>query len=341
MADTSAPAAASASSMAVSNAKDDTDPTNEKLLVVGPAGAGKTTQLLTLPGRKFMYFFDPNARRAVQGHDLDYVEMLPEPSEVDWTLKAFNKDSRPSDKPKGTKEKEPLVYQRWQDDINNRYDAGFFNNYNWIGVDSISLLVKAVMNRILFLNKRYGDVEDLSDYRVAGNKLAEIFVPITSLKNINLFCTGHLIERQNELTKKITVELDIPGASRSLLPKMFSHILELRSSRDDSQQYNMLTRSDPRGYQGLRCAFHGVDPVIDVTIGNWSRPEDFGIGAFLSRNNANIAALRSSANPLPPPKKPATVTTQSKSAPPAPARPQTATATGLQAKTAQAQPNNK
>ena len=309
--------------LTISNAENDSDASNEKILVVGPIGSGKSTQLRTLPGRKFVYFFDPNGKRAIKGANIDYIEIVPDPSEVDWTIKGFNKNSI-SDSPK--KVKEPLVYRRWEDDINRRYDAGFFEQYDWLAIDSISLLVRAVMNRILFLNKRYGDVEDLSDYRVAGNKLAEIFVPITSLKNLNLYCTGHIIERQNETTKKVSTELDMPGAARGLLPKMFSHILETRASRDDIQQYNLLTRSDPRGFQGLRCAFHNVDPIIDITINDFTKPENFGIGAFLSRNNPIINALRSDGTNVPPAKQPAIKPGQARPAPQQPAKPATSAA---------------
>lgn len=295
----------------ISNAADDNDPQSEKLLVLGPAGAGKTTMEITLPGRKFAYFFDPNGKRAIQGYNIDYLEFLPDASEVDWTLKSFNRDSRPSDRPKSSQTKEPTVYNRWEDDLNNRYDRGFFANYNWLIIDSLSLCVYAMMARLLWLNKRYGDIEELSDYRVTGRKMAEVFLPITSLHTqypkLGLYCTGHLIDRQNELTKKITTELDLPGAARTLLPKMFSNIFEVRQTREgELQQYNLLTRSDPRGYQGLRCSFKNIDPIVDMTIRDFKKPEDFGIGALLARHNPNIAALRKDGPVIPVERKPAT-----------------------------------
>ena len=39
-------------------------------LMLGPTGSGKTSQLLTLPGKKFAYLFDPNAILSLRGHDI-------------------------------------------------------------------------------------------------------------------------------------------------------------------------------------------------------------------------------------------------------------------------------
>lgn len=266
------------------NAKDDSIPQHERVLVLGSAGSGKTYQFRTLPGKKFMYFFDPSGKRSIQGADIDYQEFLPEVNETDWSLRGFNKGSL-SDKPK-TK-KEPTVYRRWEDDINSKYESGFFAGYNWVGVDSLTLLARAMMQRILFLNGRYGDVEDLADYRVCGSKLSDIFVPLASMP-VGLYLTSHLIERQNDLTKKITTEIDLPGASRSILPKLCSQIWELRQTHEDAKRYTLLTRADPRGYQGLRTTLRGLQPIEDVTIKDLQQFEGQGIGALFKKAKNNL-----------------------------------------------------
>ena len=55
----------------VSNTKDP-ESGNRKVMAIGPVGVGKTTQERTLPGKKFAYLFDPNARESLQGSDIDY-----------------------------------------------------------------------------------------------------------------------------------------------------------------------------------------------------------------------------------------------------------------------------
>src|SRR5690606_22505683 len=87
-----------------------------RIMVVGRTGSGKTSQIWTLPGRKLCYLFDPNSIRSLKGcPDLDFEEFYPEFLELDATLKGFNKNAK-DDKP--ITKKEPTVYNRWVDHIN-------------------------------------------------------------------------------------------------------------------------------------------------------------------------------------------------------------------------------
>src|SRR3989304_5664694 len=57
-------------------ARDVIERPGRKIFVLGSTGSGKTTQFLTLPGKKFMYLFDPNAILSIKGYDVDYEELL-------------------------------------------------------------------------------------------------------------------------------------------------------------------------------------------------------------------------------------------------------------------------
>ena len=48
------------------------------ILSVGTTGGGKTTMFSTIPGRKFLYIFDPNAVNTIRGLDIDYEVFLPD-----------------------------------------------------------------------------------------------------------------------------------------------------------------------------------------------------------------------------------------------------------------------
>lgn len=261
------------------NARDATIALIHKILAVGEPGSGKTAQIATLPGRKFVYAFDPGTLPflATRKIDADVEEFLPDVGTVDFNLKGFNKGSR-SDKPK--KPLEPDCYTRWEDSFNTLYENGTLASYDWLVIDSLTLLTRAMMNRILFLNNRYGDVEELSDYRVAGNKLAQIFTAIASVK-INLYVTGHIQTFQDETTKRITTQLGIPGSARDMLPKLFSNIWLLQASTDERQVYSLLTKPEPRGFQAIRTVIPDLPPRCDVTIKDWRAPESYGIGALL------------------------------------------------------------
>ena len=88
----------------VENAKNITDVGFENILLVGQTGSGKTTLIRTLPGKVFAYLFDPNAKRSLMGADVDFEEWLPDTAELDVTIKKFNRDAKPSDRPSSKRE---------------------------------------------------------------------------------------------------------------------------------------------------------------------------------------------------------------------------------------------
>ena len=123
------------------NAKDAQDSATENILLVGPTGSGKTSQILTLPGKKFVYIFDPNALATLQGHDVEYGLFLPDVLEVDSTLKGFNKNAKKDDKPASARE--PRVYMDWGEDFNGRVEKDYFKDFDWICFDSLTFFGKA------------------------------------------------------------------------------------------------------------------------------------------------------------------------------------------------------
>jgi hypothetical protein len=262
------------------NAQDATVSAYQNILILGGAGSGKTTQLRSLHGRKFAYLFDPNALASLRGADIDYEEILPDAQDIDMSLKGFNKGSK-NDAPPGKKPREPRAFVTWLEDFNAKYDAGFFATYDWLAFDSFTLFAQAMMDRILWLNNRYGQIEDLADYRVAGSKMTEIVRSIASLK-INLFATGHTTSYQDEKTKRVIEQIQLPGKARNMLPLLFSNIWFLRQSADEKTGYTMLTRAEPRGFQEIRTTLSGLKPIEDITIKDFARPQEFGIGKLLA-----------------------------------------------------------
>ena len=267
------------------NARDTDAAFFNRILMLGQAGSGKTSQIWCLPGRKFAYLFDPNALLSLRGCDLEYEQFLPDSLELDATLKSFNKNAKPDDKLK--QGREPTLYMRWVADLNAKGDAGFFKGFDWLIFDSLTLLSNAVFDRQMWLNNRYGGIEDLADYRIVGSKIADVFRSICALP-INLYCTGHLNSFQDDRTKKIETQINLPGKARVSLPLLFSNILEARASTDEKAGYVVLTKPEPRGFQAIRCTIPGLKPVEDVTLptdaqGRYIDPENRGIGALLKR----------------------------------------------------------
>lgn len=265
------------------NAKDATTQSFQRILLVGPTGSGKTAQIWTLPGRKFAYLFDPNALPTLQGLDIEFEQFLPDFLEVDATLKGFNKGARDD---KLSSKREPTVYIRWIEDINQKAESGFFNDFDWLCIDSLTFVAKAVMDRQLYINQRYGSIEDLGDYRVVGSKLSDVFSTLASLP-INLFATGHLSSFQDEKTKKVTVQLQLPGKARNVLPLVFTNTwLAQTAEGEKGLRYEVRTVPEPRGLQDIRTSLRGLSPIEDVTIPSFDeKATGFGIGRLLSKKS--------------------------------------------------------
>lgn len=261
------------------NAKDAETKSFQRILLVGDTGSGKTTQIATLPGKKFVYIFDPNALESLRGFDVDYEEFLVDELELDATIKGFNKNARPDDR--SPSNVEPQQYMRFINDFNDKSKEGFFNDYDWIIFDSLTFLQKILMDRQMWINKRYGGVEELADYRVVGSKESDVFRSITSMK-INIFCTGHLRTWQDEITKKVSTELNLMGSAKTIMPLMYTNIwLAQCMTEGDKQKYIIRTVPDRRGLQNIRSSLRGLKPEEDVTIADFSKPEQFGIGKLL------------------------------------------------------------
>lgn len=273
------------------NAKDIQGDARQRILLVGRTGSGKTAQIWTLPGRKFAYIFDPNALATLQGCDLDYEVFMPDILDIDMTLKGFNKGAR-SDNPRS--KKEPSVSMRWTDDFNKRYEEGFFKQYDWLIFDSFTFISKAIMARQLFINGRYGDIEDLADFRIVGSKLSEVFGSIAAM-DINIYATGHISSFQDDKTKKIETLINLPGSAKNMIPLQFSNIwLAHTGEHEKGVKYEVRTVPEPRGLQDIRTSIPGLSPEEDVTIGGSHHgkrvslqevinPTQQGIGRLLSK----------------------------------------------------------
>lgn len=249
------------------------------ILSLGEAGSGKTAQIATLLGKKFVYAFDPGTLRFLSTYkiDADVEEFLPDIATVDFSLKGFNKGSR-DDKPARKKSPEPRCYVDWEDHFNEWSDNGSFDSYDWLIFDSLTLFSHAMGNRLSFLNGRFGGIPELSDYRVIGNKLAQSFTAITSMRK-NLYVTGHVQTFQDEKTQRISTEIGVPGGAKAMLPKLFSNIWLLEAG--EKRTYKMRTTPDTRGLKTIRSIIPGLAEIEDITIRDWRAPENYGIGAIL------------------------------------------------------------
>lgn len=260
------------------NAKD-VDKQLETLLVVGTTGSGKTSGFLTLPGKKFMYIFDPNSLATLRGHDVDYELFLPERLDLDVvTLKANIRD-------RASKSLEPKTYNMFERDIEAKMESGFFDSYDAIGVDSVTTLTDVVMDRCTFLNNHFGKNPEMVDYVATTNTVIKIFRTFLGFEK-PLYVTGHIEFKQEEATSKMQNVMAFLGRLRQRMPILFSEVWLAYAEPDKDKKMHYYVRTQQDRYNPfLRCTSKFVDPVEDVTI-DWSRdPEGQGIGELLGRTS--------------------------------------------------------
>ena len=67
---------------------------------------------------------------------------------------------------------------------------------------------------------------------------------------------------------------------------MFSNIWLAQGTNEGAQVYNIRTRPEPRGFQHIRTTVKNLKEVEDVSIRDFSKAQQYGIGAILTKAGA-------------------------------------------------------
>lgn len=256
----------------------------KKFLLLGTTGSGKTSQLLTLPGKKFAYLFDPNAILSLQGHDVDYEEFLPD--KLNLSVKSLSKQGGAA-KGDSTTTYQSAVYQEWEKDFANKLSTGFFDQYDVIAIDSMTTFLDLIMDRVLTINGRGGSWPQQDDYGPQMSSFIAICRQLTALGKI-IFMTGHVETRQDELTKRIIKQPMMTGRLKVKVPLLFSDIFICGVEVDASGKPRHQIQTTPdRLIDTVRTTIKGLEPFEDVTI-DWTKdPVGQGIGGLLNWEKKN------------------------------------------------------
>jgi hypothetical protein len=261
----------------MANARDAHERSARKILLLGDTGSGKTTQLLTLPGRKFAYLFDPNAILSLQGHDIEYEEFLPD--KLNLSVKSLSKD-KGGDK---TTNYVNDMYVQWEKDFKEKLTGGFFDNFDVIAMDSATTFLDLIMDRMLTINGRAGAWPQQDDFGPQMQTFTNVCRQLMALNKIILM-TGHLEAKKDELVGRIFRQPMMTGRLRTKIPLLFSDIFvcEVENDGRGSIKHKIQTVPD-RMTTSVRCSIKGLQPFEDVTI-DWKKPvEGQGIGGLMMR----------------------------------------------------------
>ena len=248
----------------MANAKDAHQTSARKYLLLGDTGGGKTTQILTFPGKIFAYLFDPNAILSLQGHDLEYEEFMPD--RLNLSIKSLSKD-----KGDRTTSFSNQLYVDWEKDFNDRIKGGYFENIDVIAIDSATTLLDLIMDRVLTINGRAGSWPQQDDYGPQMLAFQNICRQLTALGK-TIVMTGHVETKQDELTKRIYRGPMFTGRLKVKVPLLFSDIFVCEATNDGRGKVSHTIQTVPdRTTTTVRTTIKGLNPFEDVTI-DWNKP---------------------------------------------------------------------
>jgi len=263
------------------NAKTQTKKISPRILALGGAGVGKTSQLLTLPGKKFIYCFDPNALLSLQGYDVDYEEYLPDDLSLKLTSMSKEGQKRAGVNPKKNKGAE--LYRAWEGDFEKKIAENFFDDYDIIALDSCTTLLDMIMDGVLAINGRGGQWPQQDDYGPQMLAFQNIMRTLTSLGKI-IYITGHIEMKQDQLTKRIFNQPLMTGRLKTKIPLLFSETLIFHVDADSkgNVNYNVQTKPD-RSSAIVRSSMKHAAFMENVDIDFTKDPLGQGLGGLLKR----------------------------------------------------------
>ena len=271
----------------MANALNAAQDTAHRFLVLGDTGSGKTSQFLTLPGKKFIYLFDSNALLSLRGFDVDYEEYLPD--RLNLAAGSLKKDKGDIGSVKGSS-----LYQEWEQDFNKKVEGGFFDPYAWIGLDSSTTFLDLIMDRVLSINGRFGQWPQQDDY---GPTMLAFINVCRTLNGMGkgIYMTGHLDIRKDELTQRIFRKPMMTGRLTTKIPLLFSDVFVTEvdhTATEGGAVYKIMTTPD-RMTTCVRTSIKGLNPFEIVTI-DWRKdPVGQGLGGILAweqKNPKGVAA---------------------------------------------------
>ena len=252
----------------------------ERILMRGSIGTGKTMQFLTLPGKKFLYVFEASSFNTIQGYDVTYEAYLAE--KLNITVKAI---------PKGLKIGEGVLskdsrlkaqaYAQFEEHFHTSLDNGYFDQFDTIGLDSITSIADIMLDDILARDGRMEYPPVLNDYNILKTQIARLLRALCALDKL-LFVTAHTMYRQtNEASRKLLNEILIPGDLQVRAPLLFSTVLQTYYETTTSGKKFMVQSVIDNHNENLKSSIPGLLNHHDVTIENLNNPQASGLGKLI------------------------------------------------------------
>lgn len=252
---------------------------NANILALGTPGSGKTALFSTIPGKKFLYILDPNTLQTIKGQDIDYEVFLPE--QLDLAAVTLRANVRDPDRSEA-----PVTYLKFEEHFEDALADNFFDSYDTIGIDGMSSLQDITMDRIQFLNGRFGKHPEYADNTAVMSTVRKVIRTAASM-GIRVFITAHTDMKTDDTTNRLYNQMVLIGKLRNQIPMVFSEIWLCYGEEDKNEDVRYYIRTKPDKYNPYLRSAMRIDVVEDVTIEDWRDPTEYGVGRLIKDSNAN------------------------------------------------------
>lgn len=254
----------------------------DNFILVGPAGGGKSTLSGTLPGKTLVVATDVSARaayRKFRTDHIDIVEFMPEEKDLTpYTIKDMA--TRPLPAAGQHKEKGDTFLEIGKFLNSLSKEGKLPGEYRNIVTDSITTLQEFAIDSVMAKEGRAGQIPQMNDYMSQMRLINKYFDTLCRLP-INVVFLLHDEMVQDETTKKILYSLMLTGKSKARLPNKVNHLIRC-SAKSSIKGTSYFIQTSPDSYsESIRTSYEGLNPKHDVTIEDFSKPWEYGLGKII------------------------------------------------------------
>ena len=254
---------------------------NKSFLLYGRPGSGKTSALLTLPGRTLVHVFDPPAAASLRGAaNVDVRLFIGDDVNVNPTSMSSGSKARTTPV---VPVREPKLYEEYLKFFAEAYEKGVYEQYDNICWDSLTTIQSAIMRRQTWINQRSGNVAMQDDYLPAmGTLHGGMEEAMGKLAHKLLVFTAHETAGEDKVFGYSQITLHTIGKLRDHLPGLFTDVFHTVVEEGRFFAEILKTPKLP----AAKCSFRNITkartPRVELTITDWAAPTSFGIGKMLS-----------------------------------------------------------
>lgn len=264
-----------------------------RIMLIGHAFSGKTTQFWTMPGKKFAFLFDPKAEASLEGLAYDKETFFP--------ANGFDTHLRTLEGMKPKENEAAKTYEKFNKCLQEGVQSGRWKGYDSIMLDSYSLLELLITQALMSErgheqmlpnkgNTKVGKGGDNRDDYVTAKSTAVSVVAQLAYLGVNILMTAHLAERNTEkvVNGETTLEqkfsLSAIGTLRDTMSSFFEIVLLCEAKGDSSKVKYIAKTHATEKYPRLGVAGRLAEPLpwdFDMTL-DWKQSlEAQGLGKLL------------------------------------------------------------